>query len=299
MSFSSDVKSEISKTENLSSCCFHAQVYGLVLFAHFSKYNFSITTENNDVFSLYLSYLKDYCEVEPVISETGTKKQTAYLKTDKDKEKAFEKFGHTSKEATLRINRANISEECCSAAFLRGVFLSCGTVTDPERGYHLEFVVPYKRLSADLMKFMDELGLNPKYIVRKGNHVIYFKDSESIEDILAIMGAANASLYIMNVKIEKDVKNKINRRINFEISNINKTVDAAKLQLEAIEYIEGQCGISALPDNLQKIAELRLENPEASLKDLEQMLDEPISRSGVNHRLGRIVKFAENLKNGE
>ena len=234
-----------------------------------------------------------------MISETGTKKQTAYLKTDKDKEKAFEKFGHTSKEATLRINRANISEECCSAAFLRGVFLSCGTVTDPERGYHLEFVVPYKRLSADLMKFMDELGLNPKYIVRKGNHVIYFKDSESIEDILAIMGAANASLYIMNVKIEKDVKNKINRRINFEISNINKTVDAAKLQLEAIEYIEGKCGISALPDNLQKIAELRLENPEASLKDLEQMLDEPISRSGVNHRLGRIVKFAENLKNGE
>ncbi len=299
MSFSSELKSELANAENLSSCCFHAQVYGLVLFAHFSKYNFSITTENNDVFSLYLSYLKDYCEVEPVISETGTKKQTAYLKTDKDKEKAFEKFGHTSKEATLRINRANISEECCSAAFLRGVFLSCGTVTDPERGYHLEFVVPYKRLSADLMKFMDELGLNPKYIVRKGNHVIYFKDSESIEDILAIMGAANASLYIMNVKIEKDVKNKINRRINFEISNINKTVDAAKLQLEAIEYIEGKCGISALPENLQKIAELRLENPEASLKDLEQMLDEPISRSGVNHRLGRIVKFAENLKNGE
>ena len=299
MSFSSELKSELANAENLSSCCFHAQVYGLVLFAHFSKYNFSITTENSDVFSLYLSYLKDYCEVEPVISETGTKKQTAYLKTDKDKEKAFEKFGHTSKEATLRINRANISEECCSAAFLRGVFLSCGTVTDPERGYHLEFVVPYKRLSADLMKFMDELGLNPKYIVRKGNHVIYFKDSESIEDILAIMGAANASLYIMNVKIEKDVKNKINRRINFEISNINKTVDAAKLQLEAIEYIEGKCGISALPDNLQKIAELRLENPEASLKDLEQMLDEPISRSGVNHRLGRIVKFAENLKNGE
>ena len=299
MSFSSELKSELANAENLSSCCFHAQVYGLVLFAHFSKYNFSITTENSDVFSLYLSYLKDYCEVEPVISETGTKKLTAYLKTDKDKEKAFEKFGHTSKEATLRINRANISEECCPAAFLRGVFLSCGTVTDPERGYHLEFVVPYKRLSADLMKFMDELGLNPKYIVRKGNHIIYFKDSESIEDILAIMGAANASLYIMNVKIEKDVKNKINRRINFEISNINKTVDAAKLQLEAIEYIESKCGISALPDNLQKIAELRLENPEASLKDLEQMLDEPISRSGVNHRLGRIVKFAEELKNGE
>ncbi|MEE1012218.1 MAG: DNA-binding protein WhiA, partial [Acutalibacteraceae bacterium] len=184
MSFSSDVKSEISKTENLSSCCFHAQVYGLVLFAHFSKYNFSITTENNDVFSLYLSYLRDYCGVEPVISDNGTKKMTAYLKTDMEKDKVFDKFGHSLNETTLRINRANISDECCSGAFLRGAFLACGTVTQPERGYHLEFVVPYKRLCTDMMKFMDELGLNPKYIVRKGNHVIYFKDSESIEDIL-------------------------------------------------------------------------------------------------------------------
>ncbi len=299
MSFSSELKTELANTENLSSCCFHAQVYGLVLFAHFSKYNFSITTENPDVFSLYLSNLRDYCGVEPVINDAGAKKLTAYLKSDKDKEKAFEKFGHSLKEASLRINRANIADECCAASFLRGVFLSCGTVTDPERGYHLEFVVPYKRLCGDLMKFMDELNLNPKYIVRKGNHVIYFKDSESIEDILAIMGASNASLYIMNVKIEKDVKNMINRRVNFEISNINKTVDAAKLQIEAIKFIEENGGISSLPDNLQKIAQIRLENPEASLKEIELLLDEPISRSGVNHRLGRIVKIADDMKNGE
>lgn len=299
MSFSSDVKSEISKTENLSSCCLHAQVYGLVLFAHFSKYNLSITTENNDVFNLYLSYLRDYCGVEPTISDSGTKKLTAYLKTDKDKETVFEKFGHTLKETSLRINRANISDECCASAFLRGVFLSCGTVTSPERGYHLEFVVPYKRLCMDLMKFMDEIGLKPKYIVRKGNHVIYFKDSESIEDILAIIGAQDASLYVMGVKIEKDVKNKVNRRLNFEMSNISKTVDAANLQVEAIEYIESKSGISSLPENLQKIARVRLENPESSLSELEKILDEPISRSGINHRLGRIVKIAEKMKNGD
>ncbi len=299
MSFSSDVKSEISKTENLSSCCFHAQVYGLVLFAHFSKYNFSITTENADIFELYLSYLRDYCGVEPTISESGTKKLTAYLKTDAEKEMVFDKFGHSSKEASLRINRANISDECCQSAFLRGVFLSCGTVTDPERGYHLEFVVPYKRLCMDLMKFMDELSLNPKYIVRKGNHVIYFKDSESIEDILAIIGAQDASLHVMGIKIEKDVKNKVNRRLNFEMSNINKTVDAANQQVEAIEFIENKCGISSLPDNLQKIARIRLEYPESSLSELEKILDEPISRSGINHRLGRIVKIAENMKNGD
>lgn len=295
MSFSSDVKSEITKIENLSSCCFHAQVYGLVLFAHFSKYNLSITSENSDVFELYLSYLRSYCGVEPTISDTGTKKLTAYLKTDNDKAKVFDKFGHSLSETSLRINRANISDECCQSSFLRGAFLACGTVTDPERGYHLEFVVPYKRLCMDFMKFMDEIGLNPKYIVRKGNHIIYFKDSESIEDILAIIGAQSASLHIMGIKIEKDVKNTVNRRLNFEISNINKTVNAAKLQVEAIEYIENNIGISSLPDSLQELAHLRLDNPEASLSELEKLLDEPISRSGINHRLSRIVKIAENI----
>lgn len=299
MSFSSDVKSEISKMENLSSCCLHAQVYGLVLFAHFSKYNLSITTENTDVFSLYISYLRDYCHVEPTISDSGTKKLTAYIKSDNDKEKVFDRFGHTSKEATLRINRANITDECCASAFLRGAFLSCGTVTTPERGYHLEFVVPYKRLCTDLMKFMDELNLKPKYIVRKGNHIIYFKDSESIEDILAIIGAQDASLYVMGIKIEKDVKNKVNRKLNFEMSNITKTVDAAQIQVDAIEYIESKTGISSLPDNLQKIAYLRLENPESSLSDLCKLSDEPISRSGINHRLNRIVEIADKLKSGD
>ena len=299
MSFSSDVKSEISKAENISSCCFHAQVYGLVLFAHFSKYNLSITTENTDVFSLYVSYLREYCGVEPIISKSGTKKMTAYVKSDADKTKVFDKFGHSFNEATLRINRANISDECCAGAFLRGAFLSCGTVTSPESGYHLEFVVPYKKLCTDLMKFLDELNLNPKYIVRKGNHIVYFKDSESIEDILAIIGAQDASLYVMGIKIEKDVKNKVNRKLNFEISNISKTVDAAQIQISAIELIESRQGLSSLPENLQKIARLRLEYPESSLSELEKLLDEPISRSGINHRLNKIVKIAQDIECGD
>ena len=299
MSFSSDVKSEISKAENISSCCFHAQVYGLVLFAHFSKYNLSITTENTDVFSLYVSYLREYCGVEPIISKSGTKKMTAYVKSDADKTKVFDKFGHSFNEATLRINRANISDECCAGAFLRGAFLSCGTVTSPESGYHLEFVVPYKKLCTDLMKFLDELNLNPKYIVRKGNHIVYFKDSESIEDILAIIGAQDASLYVMGIKIEKDVKNKVNRKLNFEMSNISKTVDAAQIQISSIELIESRQGLSSLPDNLQKIARLRLEYPESSLSELEKLLDEPISRSGINHRLNKIVKIAQDIECGD
>lgn len=299
MSFSSDIKSALSKTENLPPCCYHAQVYGLVLFAHFSKYNLSITTENSDVFSLYTSYISEYCGVEAITSAGGAKKLTAYVRTDEEKAKVFDKFGHTLDEANLRINRANISCEMCASAFLRGVFLSCGTVTDPERGYHLEFVVPYKKLCMDLIKFLSELDLNPKYIVRKGNHIIYFKDSESIEDVLAIIGAQDASLYVMNVKIEKDVKNKINRIVNFEMSNIGKTIGASNVQIQAIEYIESTVGIAALPDNLKSVAQLRLENPEASLKELCKLSSEPITRSGINHRLERIVKYAESLKNGE
>lgn len=299
MSFSSDIKSSLAKTENLPPCCYHAQVYGLVLFAHFSKYNLSITTENHEVFSLYNSYIKEYCGVEPITSAGGAKKLTSYVRTDEEKSQVFDKFGHTLNEANLRINRANISCEMCPGAFLRGAFLACGTVTDPERAYHLEFVVPYKKLSMDLMKLLNELDLNPKYIVRKGNHVIYFKDSESIEDVLAIIGAQDASLYVMNVKIEKDVKNKINRIVNFEMSNIGKTIGASNAQTQAIEYIESTVGISALPDNLRSVAQLRLDNPEASLKELCKLADEPITRSGINHRLERIVKFAENIKNGE
>ncbi|MBR2730685.1 MAG: DNA-binding protein WhiA [Clostridia bacterium] len=289
------MKSELSKIEILSPCCKHAQVYGLVLFAHFSKYNLSITTENPDVFEMYLQSIRA-CGVTPVVNESGNKKLTAYVRTEAEKARVFEQFGHALSEPTLRLNRANLADECCTSAFLRGVFLSCGTVTDPERGYHLEFVVPYKKLSTDLMKLLNELELSPKSIVRKGNHIVYFKDSESIEDLLTFIGASDASLIVMNVKIEKDVKNKINRLINFEMSNLNKTLDASKEQIAAIEFIRAHGGIGLLPEPLQELAILRLENSDASLSTLQSLLSEPISRSGINHRLARIVDFADHLQ---
>ena len=295
MSFSSDLKSELCKIENLSPCCKHAQVYGLVLFAHFSKYNLSITTENPDVFEMYLQSIRD-CGVTPVINDSGSKKLTAYVRTEEEKSRVVAQFGHTLTEPTLRLNRANLADECCTSAFLRGVFLSCGTVTDPECGYHLEFVVPYKKLSTDLMKLLNELDLSPKSIVRKGNHIVYFKDSESIEDLLTYIGASDASLIVMNVKIEKDMKNKINRLINFEMSNLNKTLDASTEQIEAIEFIRAHGGIGLLPEPLQELAIIRLENSDASLSTLQSLLSEPISRSGINHRLARIVEFADHLQ---
>ncbi len=296
MSFSSDIKTELSAIDNLSSCCYHAQVYGLVLFAHFTGYNISFKTENNDVFNFYCKALNDYVGCDVVKNTSGSKMLIASVEDKSSKVKALEKFGHSSKETTLRINYANIENECCVCSFLRGAFLSCGSISDPKRAYHLEFVVPYKKLSDDLIRVFNELELYPKYIQRKGNHVVYFKDSENIEDFLAYIGAQNASLYLMSIKIEKDVKNSVNRKLNFEMHNLEKTVSAANSQIEAIEYIGKTVGLSSLPDNLHELALLRLDNPEATLSELGSLYDENISKSGIKHRLDKIVQTANNIK---
>lgn len=299
MSFSSEIKDELCAPDNLSPCCYHAQVYGLVLFAHFSNFNFSLTTENKNVFNLYCDCLKNYVGCKVKTNTSGVKKMTAYIGDDNSRKIAFEKFGHTGDETSVRINYANLANECCVKAFLRGAFLSCGSISSPDKTYHLEFVVPFKKLSQDLIKIMGELELFPKYVKRKGNHIVYFKDSESIEDFLAYIGAQNASLYLMNIKIEKDVKNSVNRKLNFELCNIEKTVSASQKQVEAITHIKATTGLSILPDNLRAIAKLRIDNPEASLNDLVSLYSEDISRSGIKHRLDKICEISESLKTND
>ena len=296
MSFSSDIKNELANTDGISQCCYHAQVYGLVLFAHFKASDFSIKTENADVYNLYCDSITNYLGCSLIKKNGGSKMMIAGIENKKDIEKAFDKFGHSMRDTAVRINHANLQNECCISAFLRGAFLSCGSVSDPGSNYHLEFVVPYKKLSQDLMRVLSELSLNPKYIQRKGNHVIYFKDSENIEDLLAYMGAQNASLYLMNVKIEKDVINNVNRKLNFELYNIGKSSLAADNQIKAINYILDNADIHILPDNLRSIAMLRLENPEASLSQLQSLSEEEISKSGIKHRLDKIVQISDELK---
>lgn len=295
MSFSSEIKKELCSLTNIPDCCYHAQVYGLVLFAHFNTYNLSITTENKDVFDLYVNSVRDYVGCTLSLNTSGKRKMSASVEGKDNMRKCFEKFGHSLNETSVRINYANLSNECCVKSFLRGAFLSCGSVSDPNKTYHLEFVVPFKRLSNDLMKIMDELSLSPKYVTRKGNHIIYFKDSESIEDFLAYIGAQNSSLYMIGVKIEKDVKNTVNRKLNFEICNIEKTVNAANRQIDCILKIKNTVGLTALPDNLRSVAVLRLNNPETSLSELVDLYDGDISKSGIKHRIDKIIEFSENL----
>lgn len=305
MSFSSDVKDELISfeesrkldIENYNECCTHALQYGLLLFCRgFSIASINMQTENEKVANLYKQILEYITGKEQELTCSRAGKYSVSIDNKEDRKKVLDAFGHSGNELTLRINRANLNYECCYSAFLRGVFLACGIITEPTKNYHLELVVSHKNLCNDLIKLLEEINLNAKYVLRKGNHVSYFKDSESIEDILAYMGAVNSSLKVMEIKIYKDVRNKVNRKTNFENANLSKTVDAAVMQMRAIDSIEKTKGLSYLSDELRELAEIRVENPELSLRELGQMLSNPLSRSGVNHRLKKIIKIAEEVK---
>ncbi len=262
----------------------------------FSVSAVSLSTSNSSIADFYTRLIKEECGVDADIPEPSGRKISVTVKKAADRRKVLDAFGHSAGEPTLRINRSNFADECCFSAFLRGAFLACGTITSPEKNYHLEFVVPFLKLSGDLFCLMDELGLKPKKVLRKGSHVIYFKDSERIEDVLTTMGATNSSLELMGIKINKDIRNRVNRRVNFETANIGRAVIAGLAQVEAIETIQRFFGLDSLPEALRKTAEIRLENPEATLSELEELHDMEVSRSGINHRLGRLISIAEELK---
>ena len=179
--------------------------------------------------------------------------------------------------------------------FLRGAFLACGVVSDPNKEYHLEFSVGSREKSEALRRLITESGMNIKSSTRKGKSLLYTKDSESISDILTFMGAMISSMEIMNAKIYKDLRNNVNRKVNCESANIEKTVSASRKQLEDIEYIEKKVGLGILAEELRPLAEIRRENIDLSLSEIGKMLG--ISRSGVYHRIKRISETADRLRN--
>ena len=296
MSFSTDVKNELIALPMVADCCRHAEAYGMLLFGRsFSAASISLAAENTTVSDHYAQCIAGITGAVPQQSNPSGKMAIVSVRTAAERRAVLSAFGHSAGEVSLRINRANLANDCCFHAFLRGVFLSCGSISSPEKNYHLEFVVPYLKLSTDLLSFLSELGLSPKHVVRKGYHVVYFKDSESIEDILTMTGATNATLELINVKIGKDLRNHTNRRVNFETANIDRAVHASARQLAAIQRIQRKRGLDSLSPGLRRIAQVRLENPEASLMELEELLDGELSRSGINHRLKRLEQIAEEI----
>ena len=198
-----------------------------------------------------------------------------------------------------KIPKTLIQNRCCRRAYIRGAFLGGGSISNPEKTYHLEFVTNSEEHGRDLSKIINSFNLNSKIIIRKENHVVYIKEGEQIVDILNIMGGHQALLKLENIRAFKDIRNNINRLVNCETANLGKTINASLRQVENIEYIDSRIGIKKLPKNLQEIALLRLNHRDASLKELGAMLEPPVGKSGVNHRFRKIEEIAEDLKGKE
>ena len=293
MSFSSNVKNELVKIEYENICCKKSLLYGMALFAKsFSARNITFQTENESSAQLFKNLLLELrnidCKIE--ISPAG---KTYTISLDRnDSSKLFSYFSHSPQETSLKLNASNFACPHCQNAFLAGAFLSCGTILTPEKGYHLEFLLPFLNLSKSFVTLLREMELSPKTANRKGYNIIYFKGSEVIEDCLYIMGAASSMFDMMNVKIVKEIRNSANRKANCETANIQKTVDAASPQIAAIMKIQSTIGLDSLSPQLKEMALMRLDNPDLSLKELAEMFEPPLSKSGANHRLKRLVDIA-------
>ena len=306
MSFSKETKQELCNAPVFTQAQKIAMVYGMVLFSRvFTVSGIACSTESRPAAMLYSEQLSaltnTIVEMSVKLTHRGGENHV-YSLSIPDREdcgKIYDFFGHTPQQPSLRINRANIDGDDCIGYFLRGVFLTCGSVTSPEKDYHLEFVVPHKRLAQDLAKLLSEIRemeAQPKTVQRKGSYVVYLKESNVITDVLTYMGAQMAALSMIQSSIVKSIRNSANRRRNSETANINKTAGAAARQLHAIEVIQKKRGLESLPDDLREVAQIRLDFPEYNLREIGAALREPISRSGVNHRIQRILEMAEELE---
>lgn len=206
----------------------------------------------------------------------------------------FEKYKLTSPERTIN---SEIIATNSLGVFTAGVFMACGSVNDPAKEYHLEFSVPQERLARELSVLLRDIGVTAKTVIRRGQHIVYIKESESIEDVLTFIGAQQCTLELMNVKIWKDVRNKANRIANCDSANIDKVIKAAMKQINDIRLIQQNIGLASLSQELREIAELRLENRDMSLQEIGESLSVPISRSGVNHRFKKLAAIADEIRN--
>lgn len=301
MSFASDCKKELCIIENKRACCLKAECYGLLLFSKcFSLRESRMICENGAVARRMAEAAAVsagvYAEVRSELRRKNTGAFTLEIPGEDARLQMIESFGHTGMETNRRIRMENLKKDCCAAAFLRGVFLICGTVTDPQKEYHLEFATPHLHLAEDLVEVLQNVKaaqLSPSIAKRKNSYIVYIKESSAIEDFLTLIGAANSAMELMQIKMYKEAYNNMNRVSNCETANLDKTYSAASKQIAAIALISDKIGLEELPVDLQEVATLRLHNPEMSLREMGERLS--ISRSGVNHRLRRIMEFAEKL----
>lgn len=301
MSFSSQVKSELCRAGLNRKCCAQAEAYGVVLFCNqFTAKELRIVTEN-----------EAFAERLPALFQKAFKMQIDRLPDPGGEGKRIFSIRDPAKLAAIRevygidpggvlanyINFAILEEQCCRLSFLRGAFLAGGSVTDPEKSYHLELATSHYNVSREVLALMQECGLAPKQATRKSNYIAYFKQSEAIEDFLTAVGAPLAAMEVMNTKLEKTLRCSVNRRVNCDAANLDKVVEAAQSHLAAIRALEKSGQLDNLPDKLQEAARLRLAHPEDTLEQLALQCNPPITKSALNHRLRKLKELGRLEKN--
>lgn len=298
MSFSLSVKQEILDNKPMRLRYRTAQAYGLLLFGHaFSPQEISLRTETREIVQLFQWFVRDLLGKNTPFSEgersrNGKTVYTVALTQATDRFRLLERFPPPGQG----VNREPLATPEEFGAFLAGTYLACGNVTDPEKSYHLEFVMRDKRLCIELAELLDGAIPGARVSYRRGLHIVYYKECAAIEDLLTLMGAPKSCLAMIDVETFKSVRNRANRATNCETANIDKMVGAATAQTEDIRLLLRVKGEDGLPLPLLHVAKLRLDNPEASLRELAELSSEPISRSGVHHRLDKLSRLAAEIR---
>ena len=292
-SFAYKVKSELCRQPVSRQCCARAEAYGVLLFCNtFTAAEVRIITENPEfaarlprlfqrAFSLKFDSLPD-----------GTRDKLIFRITQRHKLARIVDLLGYDPSLVLHVNFGLLEDDCCRTAFMRGAFLAGGSVTDPEKRYHLELATTHLRVSRELDTLLLELGYAPKETTRKANYITYFKQSEAIEDLLTAIGAPVSAMEMMNAKAEKLLRNGVNRRVNCEAANVDKTVDAALEQRRAIQILRDRGALETLSPKLREAAQLREAHPELSLAQLAALCEPPVTKSSLSHRLRKLIQLS-------
>jgi len=300
MSFAGQAKYELCRAGLSHRCCAQAEAYGVLMFCNqFTANEIRVMTENDALVArLPLLFKKAFkIEFDRVPEPDSTGKRTFAVTAPEKLAAIREAYGMDGAGLVAHhINFAVLEESCCRLSFLRGAFLAGGSVTDPEKSYHLELATSHYNVSREVLALMQECGFNPKQATRKANYIAYFKRSEDIEDFLTGIGAPLAAMEIMNAKVEKTLRGSVNRRVNCDAANLDKAVEAAQAQIEAIRTLNQSGMLDSLPDKLKEAARLRLAHPEDTLGQLAQRCDPPITKSALNHRLRKLVELRQEQK---
>lgn len=314
MSFASDARGELARKYCADICCARSELAAALLssggisFRGKNRYSLSLTAADGAVVRRYFALLKQFWGVTAQIRTLYTEslngqKRYQLMIPEEESIHLLEETMLLDDEALFGVrqmpNPEMVKYACCKKSFVKGAFLMCGAVSNPDKEYHLEIAAPTEEFAQFVIEILNYFEIPAKKTCRKAKYVVYLKRAEEISSMLTLLGASNSMLHLENVRIKKDVSNQVNRQMNCDTFNINRTMNAAEAQIQDIRYLEREVGLDKLPLTLREIAEVRMNNPETSLSGLGELLNPPIGKSGVNGRLRKLSELARKLRAGE